>query len=88
MSTYTTSIKLLAATETDYMQLSRELKKNAFHPVGKPAFSNSDSRTHSFVFNTASKKSLLDATTAVSLAAANTGKKYSFTVIKDKPGGE
>ncbi len=38
----------------------------------------------SIVFNSMSNKSLLDTTTEVSLAAATTGKKYSFTVIKER----
>jgi len=84
MPKFITSVKLLAATETDYAKLSLELEKNAFHPIKKTA-TRAGKLTGSLDFKSGNKKSLLDATQAVSQAAATTGKKYSFTVIKDKP---
>jgi hypothetical protein len=84
MPKFITSIRLQGANEKDYAILSREMKKNSFNPVlenRKNAGSRSDS---TFVFNTNSNKSLVDTTTLVSLAAATTGKKYSFTLFKEK----
>ncbi len=80
MAKFITSIKLQEATERDYAKLSQELKKYFFSPAnksGKPSGS-------SLVFNSAESKSLLDTTTAVSRAAETTGRKYSFTVIREK----
>jgi hypothetical protein len=84
MPKFITSIRLQEATERDYAILSQEMKKNAFNPVSEIKFSKTDGNSSSFVFNSVSNKSLLDTTTVVSLAAATTGKKYSFTVIKEK----
>lgn len=84
MPKFITSIRLQEANERDYATLSREMKKNFFNPVIENKFSDPDGIISSIVFNSTSNKSLLDTTTVVSLAAATTGKKYSFTVIKEK----
>jgi hypothetical protein len=84
MPKFITSIRLQGANEKDYAVLSREMKKNSFNPVvenRKKTGSGSDS---TYVFNSNTHKSLVDTTTLVSLAAATTGKKYSFTLIKEK----
>jgi hypothetical protein len=82
MPKFITSIRLQGANEKDYAVLSREMKKNSFNPVvEKRKTTGSDS---TFVFNSNSNKSLVDTTTLVSLAAATTGKKYSFTLFKEK----
>jgi hypothetical protein len=83
MPKFITSIRLQAATENDYAKLSQELEKKSFLPVRKPSLRKAD-LTRFLTFKSSNKKSLLDATEAVSNAAATTGKKYSFTVIKDK----
>ena len=80
MAKFITSIKLQEASERDYAKLSLELKKYLFTPAGKTLKSSESP----LVFNSAESKSLLDTTTAVSRAAATTGKKYSFTVIREK----
>jgi hypothetical protein len=85
MPKFITSIRLQEANERDYAVLSREMKKNAFNPVSENKLSETNGITSSIVFNTTSNRSLLDTTTVVSLAAATTGKKYSFTVIKERP---
>jgi hypothetical protein len=84
MSKFITSIKLQEATERDYAALSQEMKKNSFSPVSETKHDRKGGNPLTFVFNTTSNKSLLDTTAVVSLAAATTGKKYSFTVIRDK----
>jgi hypothetical protein len=84
MSKYITSISLQEATERDYAQLSQEMKRNSFSPVNEIKFNKASRNVSTFVFNSVGNKSLLDTTTVVSLAAATTGKKYSFTVIREK----
>jgi len=79
MAKFITSINLQEATERDYAKLSQELKKYFFSPANRPGKSGS-----SLVFNSAESKSLLDTTTAVTRAAATTGRKFSFTVIREK----
>jgi hypothetical protein len=80
MAKFITSIKLQEATERDYAKLSQELKKYFFTPAVKTMKSSESS----LVFNSAESKSLLDTTTVVSRAAATTGRKYSFTVMREK----
>jgi hypothetical protein len=84
MPKFITSIRLQEANERDYAILSRELKKNSFSPVSENKSNGSGEVISSIVFNSNSNKSLLDTTTEVTLAAATTGKKYSFTVIKER----
>jgi hypothetical protein len=84
MPKFITSISLQEANERDYAKLSQEMKKNSFNPVSEFKSGKTGGVTSSFVFNSAGNKSLLDTTTEISLAAATTGKKYSFTVIKEK----
>jgi len=84
MAKFITSIKLLDATERDYAKLSQELKKYFFSPAGKTGSGKSTESATSVIFNSSDNKSLLDTTTAVSRAAATTGRKYSFTVIREK----
>jgi hypothetical protein len=84
MPKFITSIRLQEANERDYAILSRELKKNSFSPVSENKSNGSGEVISSVVFNSNSNKSLLDTTTEVTLAAATTGKKYSFTVLKER----
>ena len=85
MPTFTTSIKLYSATETDYQKLSQELQKSHFSPATVPHAPKGKAVKPSHLFRCTSRNSLLEATTAVSHAASMTGKKYSFTVMKEKP---
>jgi hypothetical protein len=84
MPKFITSIKLQEATERDYAKLSQELKKYFFTPASKTGSGKSTGSISTLVFNSAESKSLLDTTTAVSRAAATTGRKFSFTVIREK----
>jgi hypothetical protein len=84
MPKFITSIRLQEANEKDYAILSREMKKNSFSPVSENKSNGSSEVISSIVFNSISNKSLLDTTTEVTLAAATTGKKYSFTVLKER----
>jgi hypothetical protein len=84
MPKFITSIRLQEASEKDYAILSRELKKYFFIPVNDTNQNKSNSDGPAYIFNSTRHKNLLDSTTAVSNAAASTGKKYSFTVIREK----
>ena len=81
MPKFITSIRLQEANERDYANLTREMKKYSFQPVSE---NKSGIRASSYVFNSTGNKGLLDTTVVVSQVAASTGKKYSFTVIKEK----
>jgi len=83
MSTFITTIKLLAATENDFKLLSEKLENESFSPKDSP-YKKSSKEQPTQVFSYSKKKSLLDVTALVSRVAASTGKKYSFTVVKDK----
>jgi hypothetical protein len=84
MAKFITSIKLQEATERDYAKLSQELKKYLFSPAGKSGSGKPTESTASVTYNSTDNKSLLDTTKAISRAAANTGRKFSFTVIREK----
>jgi hypothetical protein len=85
MAKFITSIKLQEANERDYAKLSQEkLKKYLFSPVGKSGSGKTTGSSTSLTFNSTDNKSLLDTTTAISRAAATTGRKFSFTVIREK----
>jgi hypothetical protein len=84
MAKFITSINLQEATDRDYAKLSQELKKYFFSPANKPG----KSLGSPLVFNSAESNSLLDTTTAVTRAASATGRKFSFTVIREKAKAE
>ena len=86
MPTFITSIKLLAASEADVANLNAAMKQRSFHPIydldpQHPPHKNS------IDYVSSSKSNLLDATTDVSMAASSVGKKFSFTIMKDKTPG-
>jgi hypothetical protein len=84
MPAYFTSIKLASATEKDYEILSREMERQSFRPVNKPKMRGSKTITVPISFHSNIRPSLLDASAAITHAASATGKKYSFTIMKDK----
>jgi hypothetical protein len=87
MPTFITSIKLLAASEADVANLNEAMKQRSFHPKY-----DLDAQHHphknSIEYVSSAKSNLLDATTDVSMAASSVGKKFSFTIMKDKSRGE
>jgi hypothetical protein len=87
MPTFITSIKLLAASEADVANLNEAMKQRSFHPRY-----DLDPQHHphknSIDYVSSVKSNLLDATTDVSMAASSVGKKFSFTIMKDKSRGE
>jgi hypothetical protein len=87
MPTFTTSIKLLAASEADVANLNEAMKQRSFHPK---YYEDAQHHPHknAIEYVSTAKSSLLDATTDVSMAASSVGKKFSFTIMKDKSRGE
>ncbi len=95
MPVYITSIKLLAASEDDVAQLNEAMKQRSFLPRRQQDDTYKDigndggrHRKKSIEYVSTAKSNLLDATTDVSMAASSVGKKFSFTIMKDKSRGE
>ena len=84
MPSYFTSSRLASATEKDYEILSREMERQSFRLVGKPQKRGAKPVTVPISFHSSMRPSLLDASAAITHAASATGKKYSFTIMKDK----
>lgn len=84
MPAYTISIKLEAASNTDYEKLSKELEKKSFQSLQMPLPRGVDTGLLPFICKSGNVSSLMDISCVVSKAAAHTGKKFVFTIIKDK----
>jgi hypothetical protein len=80
MPLFTTSISLIAGTDQDYDFLSRELQKKSFRKIGD----RSGRRRETVSSFSSNKSSLLDVNSAVNEAAAHTGKKFTYSVMKEK----
>jgi hypothetical protein len=87
MPTFITSIKLLAASEADLANLNEAMKQRSFHPK---FYEDTQHHSHknAIEYVSSAKSNLLDATTDVSMAASSVGKKFSFTIMKDKSRGD
>jgi hypothetical protein len=85
MPTFITSIKLMAASDSDLVKLNEVLKKKSFLPKDASE-DKSQSRKNAMVYVGTTKGNLLEATTDVSTAVSSIGKKFSFTIIKDRTG--
>jgi hypothetical protein len=87
MPIFITSIKLLAASEADVANLNEAMRQRSFLPKD---YLDSEKQLHknSIEYVSTAKSNLLDATTDVSMAASSVGKKFSFTIMKDKSRGE
>jgi hypothetical protein len=84
MPAYTISIKLEAASNTDYEKLSSELEEKSFQSLKMPVQRSAEVGLSPFICKSGNVSSLLDLSSVVSEAAAHTGKKFVFTIIKDK----
>jgi hypothetical protein len=84
MTKFIAQISLQDASEKDYKSLQRELEREAF--AGTKALSGK--RTRNFLkereYTKRGNITMIEVTDAVLRAASKTGKKYSFTIIKDK----
>ena len=83
MAKFITNIQLLDADEKDYDTLYKELQKESFKDEKYAAKSNAYV-TGKAAFSREGNVTLEDVSKAVFRAAAKTGKKYSFYVIKNK----
>ena len=81
MARFITTIELFNADERDYQTLQTELKKYSFTRRNLSA----DNLSGKEEYNREGNVSLQDVTYAVLQAAYKTGKKYSFTIIRNKP---
>lgn len=82
MARFITTIELFNAEEKDYQTLQTELKKHSFTRRTLNAADNLPGKEE---YNREGNVSLQDVTYAVLQAAYKTGKKYSFTIIRNKP---
>lgn len=79
MARFITTIQLHDADEKDYKNLDNELKKKSF--IETKHYRNPRKEE----YNKEGNISIQDVTAAVVSAAKRTGKKYSFTIIRNKP---
>lgn len=87
MPTYSTTIQLHNADEQDFSVLDSELKKNAFTSDKKDVLSYVNNALDNFVNVKYIKHGNLliqEVIDSVLNAAKKTGKKFSFTVIKNR----
>jgi L-rhamnose mutarotase len=85
MARFTTTIQLHNADEKDYQILHTELKKESFKEIRRYSAASSEVRLQKEEYNLEGNITLQDVADAVLRAAAKTGKKYSFTIIRNKP---
>jgi hypothetical protein len=83
MPFYTTTIKLMSGTTEDYEKLSDELKKKSFTEYIDRRGDAAKKENAPVILST-NQANLFDVTASVSSAASSTGKKFSFTVRKEK----
>ncbi|MFT3933373.1 MAG: hypothetical protein QM726_07155 [Chitinophagaceae bacterium] len=82
MPSFITRIELEAASQKDYQKLEEEMKKAAFKDMRKNGLRKTVNQVP-LEFNRHAS-SLLEVTGAATKAARKTGRKYSFTVIKER----
>jgi hypothetical protein len=81
MARFITTIELFNADQKDYETLQSELKKYSFTRRSLQA----NKLPGKEEYNREGNVTLQDVTYAVLQAAYKTGKKYSFTIIRNKP---
>ncbi|HWK07522.1 MAG TPA: hypothetical protein VNS58_28010 [Puia sp.] len=84
MAKFITRVQLQEAQQTDIEKLDIEMERESFTRVDKPRDADKKRLSNPIEYNLHSNISLLDVNGAVSRAANRTGKKYSFTVIREK----
>jgi hypothetical protein len=83
MPKFTTSVNLLAASEADIEKLNEAMKMKSFHVADGRSMKDQAAKG-SVAYSSTTKASLAQACTDVSMAASSVGRKFSFTVIKEK----
>ena len=78
MNTFTARVELHNATPDDYTSLYTEMQKESFVAAGVKA------QAGNIEFKIKNRTSINEVNDAVVRAASKTGKKFSFTVMKDK----
>jgi len=78
MSTFTARVELHNANPTDYKKLYAEMQQESLVAAGEKAESGN------IEFRSKERISIREVIDAVVRAASKTGKKFSFTVMKDK----
>jgi len=86
MPKFVTRIQLLNAENRDYLVLQEEMKKESFDLVRSGSFHSSTKTLMPVEYAKEGNISLSDATDATWRAARRTGKKYAFTIIRQKTG--
>jgi hypothetical protein len=85
MPRFITTIQLHNADEKDYQVLHSELKKESFVEASNNKPKRKFPRMPKETFDREGNITIQDVTDAVLRAASKTGKKYSFTIIRNKP---
>ncbi len=83
MPSFITRIELEAASQKDYQKLEEEMKKASFTDAKKTKIRR-PSVAAPAEFNCHGNLTLLQVTNATAKAARKTGRRYSFTVIKER----
>jgi hypothetical protein len=78
MNTFTARVELQNANPDDYTRLYAEMQKESFVAVGAKA------QAGNVEFKIKNRISINEVIDAVVRSASKTGKKFSFTVMKDK----
>ncbi len=90
MNAYSTNIRLKDAGSTDYERLDKEMETELFAKLGCSDVSARQYAERGREYQYRGGGSLQEVTAAAYRAAHNTGKEYSFTIMKKKggqPGG-
>ena len=83
MPSFITRIELEAASQKDYQRLEEEMKKAYFLDARKGKIRKQTVAAPA-EFNCNGNYTLLEVTGAAAKAARKTGRRYSFTVIKER----
>ncbi|MEO6549256.1 MAG: hypothetical protein ABIN94_14740 [Ferruginibacter sp.] len=84
MAKFTTTIQLQDADDKDYETLQKEMETQHFRSEMN-TFNSQPYNTGKAVFGLDGNYTIYEVNKAVFKAAAKTGKKYSFFVVKSKP---
>ena len=84
MAKFITRVQLQEAQQTDFEKLDIEMGRESFTRVEKPRDAGKKRTSNPIEYNLHGNLSLLEVNGAVARAANRTGKKYSFTIIKEK----
>ena len=88
MPKFVSRIELLNADKKDYQLLQEEMKKESFDLIRRKSSGSAKRISDPVEYALEGNISLSDATDATWRAARRTGKKYSFTIIRQKIGYE